>query len=137
MDEFLLALLNGPLAVSFYGSANFETYDGSSPLDCMNIDFFGNESNYVVIATGYHIDVNNPENSYVEFKHTWGTSWGDDGFFKMRLYDYTTDLDEVDDPLGSATTEMVDDYNSNGPCGIFEDSSLILKAIVSEEIFID
>ena len=41
--------------------------------------------NHAILAVGYYIDTANEDNSYVIYKNSWGTDWGDDGYFKFKL----------------------------------------------------
>lgn len=46
---------------------------------CPNV----NGTNHAVVAVGYKLA---GENSYIEFKNSWGSGWGDNGFFKFKFY---------------------------------------------------
>lgn len=39
--------------------------------------------NHAVVAVGYKI--NTVGQSYIIFKNSWGTGWGDNGYFKMEI----------------------------------------------------
>jgi len=42
-------------------------------------------TNHAVLATGYYLDAKT-KTGWIEFKNSWGTSWGDSGYFKFKLY---------------------------------------------------
>jgi hypothetical protein len=48
-----------------------------------------------VVAVGVELDSQDPLNSTIVYHNSWGTSWGDEGRFRMRLRTYDQ-LDEVD-----------------------------------------
>lgn len=60
----------------------------SGNIDCTDTQIYNRRSynNHEVLATGYYINENDPQNSYIEFKNSWGTSFGDNGYFKIKLY---------------------------------------------------
>lgn len=42
-------------------------------------------ANHAVLAVGFKIDLKNPKNSYIKFKNSWGTLWGEEGYFRVKL----------------------------------------------------
>ena len=44
-----------------------------------------NGNNHAVVAVGYFIDENNPRESFIRIKNSWGTNWGENGFIRLRL----------------------------------------------------
>lgn len=43
------------------------------------------KTNHAVLAVGYYLDKKNPSNSYILFKNSWGTGWGEKGYFRFKL----------------------------------------------------
>jgi hypothetical protein len=46
-------------------------------------------------ATGVELDTNDVYNSVITYANSWGTGWGDDGYFRMRLRTYEQ-ISEID-----------------------------------------
>merc|ERR1711976_387624 len=38
-----------------------------------------------VLAVGYHIDKEDPNNSYIRYRISWGNQWGEQGYFRVHL----------------------------------------------------
>ena len=80
--EVIKALQNGPVSICLYfpstASLRFYksgVYDGA---DCKN----GNKPTHCVLAVGYDLSA---KPAYIEFKNSWGVTWGDKGYFKLAL----------------------------------------------------
>ena len=80
--EVIKALQNGPVSICLYfpstASLRFYksgVYDGA---DCKN----GNKPTHCVLAVGYDLSA---KPAYIEFKNSWGLTWGDKGYFKLAL----------------------------------------------------
>lgn len=76
---------NGPVAVSFEVYPDFHQYRGgvyhhTGLRDGYNPFFI---TNHVVLITGYGTDGHTGEKYWI-VKNSWGTSWGEDGFFRIR-----------------------------------------------------
>ena len=41
--------------------------------------------NHAVLAVGYHVDMSNPNNSYIKIKNSWGSNWGESGYFRVNF----------------------------------------------------
>lgn len=41
--------------------------------------------NHAIFAVGYYVDPNNERNIWINFKNSWGTQWGNNGYFKLTL----------------------------------------------------
>lgn len=76
---------NGPMAVSFEVYSDFQQYKGGiyhhtglrSGFNPFLI------TNHAVLAVGYGIDRDTGEKYWI-VKNSWGTSWGENGFFRIR-----------------------------------------------------
>lgn len=80
--DMIKALRKGPLAAYIYVSENLYAYDSgvfSSDELCNNI---GKSVNHAVLIVGIGID-----NGvyYWKVKNTWGTAWGENGYFRIAL----------------------------------------------------
>lgn len=74
------------MAVALYISDLFFDYKEGT-IDCLSKNFYeGDSNNHEVLAVGYKIDLQNPEKSYIKFKNQWSTNWGENGYFKFKLY---------------------------------------------------
>ncbi len=87
MVDFLTVLSIQPVVVAFHVSEDFFEYanrliDPKRPGICPSYE----DINHAVIAVGFFIDEDDPDNSYIKFKNQWGTDWGEDGFFRFKLY---------------------------------------------------
>ena len=40
-----------------------------------------------MLAVGYDVDIQNSGKIWVNFKNSWGTNWGTNGYFKLGLRD--------------------------------------------------
>ncbi len=69
----------GPLSVAIYMK---QTTDGEGFINCGS----GGTSNHAVILVGYN-DTGDDSTSYWLLKNSWGTSWGQSGYFKIRFND--------------------------------------------------
>jgi len=74
-----LALQNGPLAAYMMVYADFYYYNSGvyEPISAQE------EGGHGVVLLGYNDD--DPSNSYWICKNSWGTSWGEDGYFKIKM----------------------------------------------------
>lgn len=86
MYRFIKALHKQPVPVAFYVSNKFFSYS-SGIIDPNNTQFCPNVNgtNHAVLAVGYHIN-KDPKKSYILFKNSWGSGWGDNGYFKFGFY---------------------------------------------------
>jgi len=74
--------LNGPITCSIHATPNFEKYEGgiySEILDPLDL-----KPNHIVSVTGY--GVNEKGQEYWIGRNSWGTYWGDYGFFNISMY---------------------------------------------------
>lgn len=78
--EFVKQLCETPITVAYLVKSDFFSYssgvyDGAG---CSGL----NSVNHGVLAVGHNLCAPVP---YVKFKNSWGTDWGDNGYFKMKL----------------------------------------------------
>ncbi len=78
MYRFLSRLRQTPLTIAYWVASDFfdyksGVYDGTGCAGKTSI-------NHAVLAVGYNI-----RERWVRFKNSWGTSWGDKGYFKMKV----------------------------------------------------
>ncbi len=78
LSRFLARLKQTPLAIAFWVAGDFfdyvsGVYDGAGCAGKTSI-------NHAVLAVGYSFS-----GRYVKFKNSWGTGWGDGGYFKMKM----------------------------------------------------
>ena len=59
------------------------------------------QPNHAVVAVGYNIDPNDSSNIWIKFKNSWGTNWGESGYFRMAI------------------NNNLDNQN-NGPCNMLD-----------------
>jgi C1A family cysteine protease len=85
MYAFLTKLAVKPVTVAFTAQGAFMTYK-TGILDANKICTGTEYVNHAVVAVGYKIDTVYPARSYILFKNSWGTTWGDAGYFKFKLY---------------------------------------------------
>lgn len=80
---------NGPLIVAFEVYDDFFSYKGgiyhhTGERDYANFKFNPfEETNHAVLLVGYGTDKNSGENFWI-VKNSWGTGWGERGFFRIR-----------------------------------------------------
>ena len=81
LSELLKALAQGPVAVAYYVAYDFYDYKSgiyNHNAGCKN----ATTVNHAVLAVGYDLNAANP---YILFKNSWGTYFGDNGYFKMSM----------------------------------------------------
>ena len=103
MLAFLTNLSYRPLTVAYFVSNASSRYKGGI-MDADEEGFGCDVSgvNHGVLATGYKIDLEDLDQSYIEFKNQWGTWWGENGYFKFKLKNV---------------------LDGNGPCNILKHGS--------------
>lgn len=69
-----------PVAIAFYVQTDFFSYAGGiyNPYSCPG------RANHAVLAVGFHIEEDSNK-SYFIVKNSWGTTWGEKGFFKIVI----------------------------------------------------
>lgn len=81
LSELLKALAQGPVAVAYYVAYDFYDYRSgvyNHKAGCKN----ATTVNHAVLAVGYDLNAANP---YILFKNSWGTYFGENGYFKMSI----------------------------------------------------
>lgn len=78
-------LNKGPVVVAIAAAylGGYET--GIMNADNSDVCPLSPQVDHAVVAVGYKIDQANPANSYIKFKNSWGTGWGEQGYFRMKL----------------------------------------------------
>lgn len=78
VDRLTEALKQQPVAVAFYVQSDFFSYHSGiyNPKTCAG------HPNHGVLAIGFNLKDKLP---YYKVKNSWGTKWGDKGFFKMSI----------------------------------------------------
>lgn len=85
---------NGPVVIGFEAPDTLSYYmdgvfTGPSPVSEMNTEGVGlnpwEHTNHAVVCVGWGVDTTDgKETPYWIMQNTWGSSWGDNGFFKIR-----------------------------------------------------
>lgn len=78
VDNLVNDIRKNPIAVAFFVQDDFRFYKGGiyNPQGCRS------NPNHGVTAVGFKLDNDVP---YFYIKNSWGTGWGDKGFFKMAI----------------------------------------------------
>ncbi|XP_069678160.1 dipeptidyl peptidase 1-like [Periplaneta americana] len=77
-------LRGGPFSVSFEVTSDFQHYNGGIYHHTGLGDFNPLEAvNHAVLLVGYGVDHTTGEKFWI-VKNSWGTGWGEDGFFRIR-----------------------------------------------------
>jgi C1A family cysteine protease len=78
VDGLVKSLRQQPVAIAFYVQEDFFSYSGGvyNPNSCPG------HPNHGVLAVGFKLDHEVP---HFHVKNSWGTSWGDKGFFKIAI----------------------------------------------------
>lgn len=87
MYQFLQALSRGPLIVPIYATNLMYYFSGIIDNEGVVVCPETQIPNHAVLAVGYNIDLANPGNSFIKFKNSWGSDWGEGGFFRILLSD--------------------------------------------------
>jgi hypothetical protein len=79
IDEIKQAIYTyGPISAAVYAGPNFQAYSGGI--------FNTNESgqiNHAIVLVGWNDDLG-PDNGYWILRNSWGTSWGESGYMRIR-----------------------------------------------------
>ena len=78
VDNLIAPLRAQPISVAFYVQNDFRFYKNGvyNPTGCTS------HPNHAVLAVGFKLDFETP---YFHIKNSWGTAWGDQGYFKMAI----------------------------------------------------
>lgn len=84
VQNIIKDLVAQPVAVAFYVQNDFRFYKKGvyNPKGCTS------RPNHAVLAVGYNLEgeeTNGEKIPYFGIKNSWGTSWGDQGYFKMAI----------------------------------------------------
>ena len=85
--EFLKILKERPVTIAYHVSNAFYSYQAGEVVQYndTNICPTSGAPNHAVIAVGYYVDPVDDNNIWVNFKNSWGTYWGNNGYFKMGI----------------------------------------------------
>lgn len=80
--DVIKALQYGPVAVAFHASKDFRFYSQGvyTTTQCRGKRL--KDINHCVVIVGYNLNARIP---YFEVLNSWGSAWGDDGFFKIKI----------------------------------------------------
>ena len=80
VKDIVASLVKQPVSVAFYVQDDFFSYKSGiyNPSDC------DDSPNHAVLAVGYSLN-KDPKKTFFYVKNSWGTSWGDQGFFKIAI----------------------------------------------------
>ena len=81
MDTFLQALNQRPIAVAFKVTSGFYSYSSGIYDPSFDAACGTPGINHAVLAVGYSLGCK----PYIRFKNSWGTSFGESGYFRMKL----------------------------------------------------
>ena len=70
----------GPISVISYASDDFKNYSGGI-YDGSGCDYY-NAPNHASLLYGYDLTADVP---YLLFKNNWGTEWGINGYYKVKI----------------------------------------------------
>ena len=86
--ELALAEIGYPISIGMRASSTFQHYSSGvyDDVDCVD----DGDLNHAILLVGYH--KTNPDNLYWIAKNSWGHSWGQDGYVKMRMGQNTCGL---------------------------------------------
>lgn len=80
INALLVELAKGPVVVAMYVSNEFKFYsEGIFNGEGCN---GASKANHAALAVGYNLDGEIP---YILLKNSWGSAWGDKGFYKMAI----------------------------------------------------
>ena len=85
--EFLKILKDRPVTIAYHVSNPFYSYKKGTiiPWNDTTVCPHNGVPNHAVFAVGYYVDLDDENNIWVNYKNSWGTWWGNDGYFKMGL----------------------------------------------------
>ena len=74
---------HGPVCASVYVGDAFDDYDGGIFQTHEESGDIFDPTNHAILIVGWHGSANDP-NGYWIIKNSWGTSWGEDGFMRIK-----------------------------------------------------
>lgn len=77
--------MEAPITVAFYVASDFYSYS-SGYYDCLGVTGI-TSVNHAVTIIGYGL--NDLQEKYFIIKNSWGTGWGDKGYWKVKIEDAT------------------------------------------------
>ncbi len=81
MDTFLQALNKRPIAVAFKVTGSFFNYKSGIYNPAADAGCATPGINHAVLAVGFNIGCF----PFIRFKNSWGSGWGENGYFRMKL----------------------------------------------------
>lgn len=81
MDTFLQALNKKPIAIAFKATGGFFSYSSGIYNPIFDAACSTPGINHAVLAVGWGLGCK----PFIKFRNSWGTGWGDAGYFKMKI----------------------------------------------------
>ena len=81
MDVFLQNLAKRPIAVAYKVTGSFWNYSSGIYNPIYDAACSTSGINHAVLAVGYSLGCN----PFIRFKNSWGTGWGENGYFRMKI----------------------------------------------------
>jgi C1A family cysteine protease len=131
VDNLKLALLDGPLAVEMYTTSSFHSYRGGI-IDYKNDNYFWG---HAVLLVGYDDNL-----QCFKVKNSWGTTWGENGYFRVSYDDVTDGLKfgtNASYARGVYITEQNEAVSKSFTIKNLGEENLVLTSITSDKQWLE